>query len=82
MPSRLAVLESLTRNEEVIRVDLETVSTIVILVTTIVGSHAMLRRELRSDIKDVRDDLRRLDDRVYQLASGLKPLIEEAERQS
>ena len=82
MPSRLAVLESLTRNEEVIRVDLETVSTIVILVTTIVGSHAMLRRELRSDIKDVRDDLRRLDDRVYQLASGLKPLIDEAERQS
>ena len=82
MPSRLAVLEWLTRNEEVIRVDLETVSTIVILVTTIVGSHAMLRRELKADIKDVRDDLRRLDDRVYQLASGLKPLIDEAERQS
>lgn len=87
--------------------ELDTLVSLVVLVTTIVGSHAVLRRELKSDIMDVRDtmtsDLRRLDgridrlegridrlddridrldDRMYQLAAGLKPLVEQAERQA
>lgn len=72
--------------------DVDTIATLVVLVTTILGSHAMLRRELKAEIRDshaglkadvdqVKEDVRRLDDRVYQLAVGMRPLIEQAERQ-
>jgi len=71
--------------------DLESLLSLVVLVTTIVGSHALLRKELtaaikaevgavRAELEVVRADIRRLDDRVYGLAAGMKPLIEQAER--
>ena len=95
-PARLASINHVTHNEGVIHLDVDTIATLVVLVTTILGSHTVLRRELKADIKDVRaeikdvrneikdvrDDVRRLDDRVYQLAVGLKPLVEQAERHS
>ena len=62
--------------------DLQSLVSLVVLVTTILGLHALLRKELKSEIDSVRADVRRLDDRVYALAVGMKPLIEQAERHS
>lgn len=77
----------MAHTERVIQVDLETLATIVVLVTTIGSSHALLRREIhdvsrevKADIHRVKQDVDRLDDRVYQLATGLKPLIDQAQR--
>lgn len=46
------------------------------------GTVAELRTELKADIADVRTelkaDLHHLDDRVYALAAGLRPLVEQA----
>lgn len=71
-------------NEEVVPLDIETLATIVVLVTTIGSSHALLRREFKTEIaglrQEVKSDIKALDDRVYQLATGLKPLIEQAQR--
>ena len=73
--------------------ELESLLSLVVLVTTIVGSHALLRKEFKADLTSeidsvraelgiVQADIRRLDDRVYALASGMKPLIEQADRQA
>lgn len=40
--------------------------------------YVALRRELKSDIAEVKAHLVRLDDRVYALATGMKPVIDEA----
>jgi hypothetical protein len=80
------VIEWSGANEGVNLLDIDTLVSLVVLVTTIAGSHTLLRKELKAEIREVEDsiraDIRRLDDRVYQLASGLKPLVEQAERQA
>lgn len=66
--------------------DLAALVPTVVVVTTILGSHALLRKEFKSDIgrleQRIESRMDRLDDRVYQLAAGLKPLVEQAERQA
>ena len=56
--------------------DAGTVATIVTTVTTFLGLIAYIRAEIR----DVRSDIRRLDDRVFALASGGKPFAPQNER--
>jgi hypothetical protein len=64
--------------------DIGTLVSLVVLVTTITGSHALLRREFKAEIKSeivrLEAKLDRIDDRLYQLATGLKPLVEQAEK--
>jgi hypothetical protein len=47
---------------------------------TTITSFLALAAYLRAEIKDVRADIRRLDDRVYALATGIKPLIDQVQR--
>ena len=60
----------------VVSVDLDTVATIVAMAAIVGSSHALLWRQLR----ETNDNVRRLDDRIYQLATGLKPLVEQAQQ--
>ena len=80
LTSLLACNHLLTQNGEVFEMDWTGLAGLAAIWATLVTSHALLRRELKADIREVRDDVRRLDDRMYQLATGLKPLVEQAER--
>lgn len=59
------------------------------VIGAIIAMYFTLRRELKADIADVRSEVKdvkahvvRLDDRVYSLAVGMRPVIDEAERRA
>jgi len=73
----------MTHTERVIHMDIETITTLVVLVTTILGSHAMLRRDLRSEIGRVESRLDRIEARLDWLTERLFEVASSrAERQS
>ena len=79
----LTVLVALSAQARTFRTELK--RDIAELRTELKGDIAELRREVKSDITELRTELKgdieRVDDRVYALASGLKPDIERAGQQ-
>ena len=63
--------------------DAGTLAAIGTTITTFLALITYIRvevRDLRGEMKDVRSDIRRLDDRVFALASGGKPFAAQNER--
>ncbi|WP_182379569.1 hypothetical protein [Nocardioides sp. WS12] len=71
--------------------DLDTWISLAVLVTALTGFYVALRRELHAEISglrgemadlrvDLKADINRLDDRVYALASGMRPHLEKSDR--
>ncbi len=65
--------------------DIDTWVSILATTSAIVALYFSLRRELKAEVADVKGEIGRLegrvntlDDRVYGLAVGLKPVIDEA----
>jgi len=69
------------------------IGTLVTMLGALVGLYALLSRridrvraELRGDTaelrKELKDDIARLDDRIYALAAGLRPLVESLPNQA
>jgi hypothetical protein len=66
-------------------VDVSTWASTLAIIGAIVALYFTLGRELKTDLADLRMDLTdlkahlvRLDDRVYALAVGMRPVVEEA----
>lgn len=55
---------------------------VVTIVLTVLGSHAVLRRDVKAELQTLQARIDRLDDRIYQLATGIRPLIQGAEHES
>jgi hypothetical protein len=72
----LANATLLVQTERVIAVSVETWATIGTLLAAIVGLYVALR----SDIHRLETRIDRLDDRVYALAAGLKPRMDDVEQ--
>lgn len=63
-----------------VTMDSDTIATIASLLTSQVAGLIALGAYLHADIRRVESRVDRLDDRVHQLATGLRPIIDRAER--
>lgn len=58
---------------------METIATIVTILVALLGAVAYLDRKIEGVRAEVKSDFQRLDDRVFALATGMKPLIEKSQ---
>lgn len=79
-PTTLASATLQVHTEEVIAVSVETWATIGTLLAAIIGLYVALRSDIHRLEVRIESQMNRLDDRVYALAAGLKPRMDDVEQ--